>query len=119
MAIILHCIEKALWDRRQALSMWGEEELASEGFIHFSQPYYFWRVAPNFKDSKAERVLLVVDTDRLISELRCEDGNSCGREYPHLYGLMNNDAVVDTLPFEFDSKGNWIKNPELQEFSDE
>ena len=118
MALILHCIDKSLWDVRKDLDFWGEEEISAEGFIHFSQPFYFWRVAPNFIGSSSEKVLLLADTEKLVSELRYEDADGCGREYPHLYGLMNNDAVIDVLPFSLDPSGNWIKNPELLDYQD-
>ena len=37
----------------------------------------------------------------------------CGREYPHIYGLVNREAVTAVLPYRRDAQGNWIKNPEL------
>ena len=44
-------------------------------------------------------MLVCIDEDKLKSEVRYEDGDNCGREYPHVYGLINNDAVIKVLPF--------------------
>ena len=38
-------------------------------------------------------------------ELRYEDGDNCGREYPHVYGLINNNAVITVLPYLRDKDG--------------
>ena len=46
-------------------------------------------------------------------EVRYEDMDNCGREYPHVYGLINNDAVVGVFPFLRDEDGAYVKNPEL------
>ena len=47
--------------------------------------------------------------------MRYEDGDNCGRYYPHIYGLVNNDAVIKVLPFLKDKDGNYIKNAEFKD----
>ena len=47
-----------------------------------------------------------------------EDSDGCGREYPHIYGALNLDAVEAVLPYLRDEDGNWMKNPELAEYPD-
>lgn len=97
----------------------GDESIAREGFVHCSPVKYMWRVAPNFKNVPDELVLLCIDTEKLEPEFRWEDGDNCGRSYPHVYGLINTDAVVNVLPYLKDENGNWIKNEELEDFDDE
>lgn len=88
---------------------WGDDLIEADGFIHCSSVEYFWRVASNFDDM----VLLCIDEDKLLSEVRYEDDDNCGRLYPHIYGVINNSAVINTLPFLRDTNGEFIKNPEL------
>ncbi len=116
--MILHCMKKSLWDKRKLAAEWGEHEIASEGFIHCSTVEYFWRVAPNFKDIDDKLVILCIDEKRLTSELRYEDGDGCGRSYPHIYGPVNSDAVILVLPFLKDEDGDYIKNAELSHIED-
>ena len=116
--MILHCIKSSLWEERKALPVWGEKELLSEGFIHCSTVEYFWRVAPNFKAEKEKLLLLCIDEEKLTAEVRYEDGDGVGRAYPHIYGLVNNDAVSVVLPFLRDENGDWLKNPELKDIPD-
>lgn len=111
--IILHCMPLRVWEERRNLSHWGESELNREGFIHASPIEYFWRVAPNFADISEPLVLLCIDKAKLESEVRYEDGDGCGRAYPHIYGLINNSAVVAVFPFQKDAKGAYMKNAEF------
>ena len=60
-----------------------------------------------------------MDEDRLESEVRYEDGGDEGRLYPHVYGLINNSAVVMVLDYLKDGEGHYKKNPELFEIEDE
>ena len=111
--MILHCMKKAEWNLLKDQRAWGLRQIEAEGFIHCSTVEYFWRVAPNFKDVKEEMVLVCIDESKLRSEVRYEDGDNCGRAYPHVYGPVNNDAVVMVLPFLRDESGNYIRNPEF------
>ncbi len=116
--MILHCMRKSLWEERKNKAVWGEQEVQAEGFIHCSTVEYFWRVAPNFKGSTDEFVLLCIDENKLLSEVKYEDGDNCGRAYPHVYGLINNDAVISVLPFLTDNNGDYVKNAELAHIED-
>ena len=111
--MILHCMKKTTWEERKDKACWGKRNIEADGFIHCSTVEYFWRVAPNFKDVHEELVLVCIDESKLNAEVRYEDGDHCGREYPHVYGLINRDAVVQVLPFLRDEDGNYKKNPEF------
>jgi len=116
--IILHCIRKQYWDTVKDETFFGKEMIEQDGFIHCSTVEYFWRVAPNFKNVDEDIVLLCIDTDALKAEIKWEDGDDCGRYYPHIYGLINTDSIVDILPYIKDLNGNFIKNKELMNFPD-
>ena len=64
-------------------------------------------------------VIVCIDETKLHAEVRYEDGGDCGRLYPHIYGLVNRDAVTAVLPFLRDTQGRYIKNSELKEFADQ
>ena len=116
--MILHCMKRSTYEQRKDKAFWGARSLAADGFIHCSQPEYFWRVAPNFRGETEELAIVCIDEEKLQSEVRYEDGDGRGRSYPHIYGLVNSDAVTAVLPFLRDADGNYIKNPELAEFAD-
>jgi len=111
--IILHCMPKTTWEKVRHEPYFGEESVAVEGFVHCSSVEYFWRVAPNFRNETDALVLLLIDTERVPAEIRWEDADNCGREYPHVYGAIPTAAVTEVLPFLRGEDGSWLKNPEL------
>lgn len=117
--MILHCMLRSRWEQRKNKAEWGHRELAASGFIHCSPPEYFWRVAPNWEADMEERVILCLDETKLTAEVRYEDGDDCGRRYPHIYGLVNREAVMEVLPFLRDAQNRYVKNPELEPFEDQ
>ena len=113
--MILLCMKKTTWEERKDKECWGKRNIDADGFIHCSTVEYFWRVAPIFNDIKEELVLVCIDESKLKSEVKYEDGDNCGRAYPHVYGLINNDAVIEVLPFLRNEDGTYKKNPEFDD----
>ena len=116
--MILHCMKKSTWNERKTKEYWGQRNIDAEGFLHCSTVEYFWRVAPNFDEVEDELVIVCLDEEKIKSEVRYEDGDNCGRAYPHVYGLINNSAVIKVLPFLRDENGKYVKNNEFAEYED-
>lgn len=116
--MILHCLKQSSWEAVKNQETWGEELISQYGFIHCSTIEYFWRVAPNFLNVGDALVLLCIDENELVSEVRYEDGENCGRFYPHIYGVINNSAIKMVLPFLRSDSGEYIKNPEFSHIDD-
>jgi uncharacterized protein (DUF952 family) len=77
-----------------------------DGFIHLSTPEQVVRVANARFAGVGDLVLLCVAPDRLSAPLRYEVGDPGSTElFPHLYGPLNADAVVQVLPFAEGSDG--------------
>jgi glutathione S-transferase len=70
-------------------------KLAEEGFIHCSFAEQLARTAQRFFGDLDEVVVLRIDTDRLTSPLVTEDLYGTGEAFPHVYGPINLDAVID------------------------
>lgn len=112
--MILHCMKEKSWNKVKDKKSFGKKDIRKFGFIYCSTVEYFWRVAPNFKNMDEPLVLICIDENKLNSEIRYEDSDNCGRLYPHIYGEINQDSVIQVLPFLRDSNGDYIKNPEFQ-----
>lgn len=113
--MILHCMEEKLWNKVKNKKFFGKNDLEKFGFIHCSTVEYFWRVAPNFKDVKEPLVLICIDENKLTSQIKYEDSDNFGRYYPHVYGEVNTDSVIQVLPFLRDDNGDYIKNSEFDD----
>ncbi|GAA1642247.1 DUF952 domain-containing protein [Kribbella alba] len=77
-------------------------------FIHASRPEQVSLVA-NFvyADVTEPLCLLVIDVERLVSAVCDEDLDGIGMSFPHIYGPLNLDAVVDVRPYERGADGRW------------
>ncbi|MFE5891581.1 DUF952 domain-containing protein [Streptomyces sp. NPDC002285] len=103
---ILHITERSLWDEARArgayeMSTRGRT-LQDEGFIHCSTRAQLPAVAAflyGSYDGPGELVVLVVDPARLDVPLKYEAPEPGGEEFPHVYGPIPVNAVVDVEPW--------------------
>jgi uncharacterized protein (DUF952 family) len=100
---IYHIATRAEWERARADGQYTrstvDKTLAEEGFIHASQASQVTRTANKFyRDVPGELLVLVIDTDLLRAEVRYEDVPGAELPFPHIYGPLNADAVIETRP---------------------
>ena len=81
--------------------------LAEEGFIHCSHAHQVVPVADAIYRGTPGLVLLVIDPAAVRAEIREEALCNSGERFPHIYGPLNVDAVVDVLPFEPTADGSF------------
>jgi uncharacterized protein (DUF952 family) len=99
--ILLHATTKSAWSAAQKNGRYAADSLAEQGFIHCSKTGQILRVVDGFFAGQHGLVLLVIDGTLLASELRWEPGVDLTTElFPHIYGPINLDAVVDVLDLE-------------------
>jgi uncharacterized protein (DUF952 family) len=110
--MIFHITFRKDWQAAQAKGEYTTESLHSEGFIHCSNLHQVLPVAEKFYKGQSDLVLLMIDPSRLTSTLKWEapaggvpPGLSAGDLFPHIYGPLNLDAVVNVFDFIFDSNG--------------
>ncbi|MGW0768773.1 DUF952 domain-containing protein [Streptomyces sp. NPDC002676] len=103
---IFHVTERSLWDaarERGAFEMSTRgRTLQEEGFIHFSTREQLPRIAEllyGTYDGPDDLVVLVVDPALLGVPVKYESAEPGGEEFPHVYGPVPVDAVVDVEPW--------------------
>ncbi|MFL5814370.1 MAG: DUF952 domain-containing protein [Bdellovibrionia bacterium] len=102
---ILHIAKKSDWEKAQAKGELVAPSLTSEKFIHFSYPHQAVESANKHYRGERDLVLLRVDESKLKSQLKVEPSRG-GEGFPHLYGPLNTDAVIEAIPFqEFGGEG--------------
>ena len=112
--LILHSLPEKLWHQYQDKMFYGIAQLDEYGYIHCSEISSYKYVAPNFKETKEKMLLLVIDTDRVQAEIKWEDFWDFGIKYPHIYGMLNMDAIIEVLPHLWSEDKEWIINNELE-----
>lgn len=109
---ILHSVKKVDFDINK--HYYGQDSINKFGFIHCSDFDTYYLVAPNFKNEPDERLLLVINTDKVNANIKWEDGG--GIDFPHIYGLLNVDSVEEVLPHLWTKNKIWIPNEELKKY---
>jgi uncharacterized protein (DUF952 family) len=71
--------------------------LADEGFIHCSTVEQVEATANRIFRGSGELLLLVIDAGRLGAPLKWERATDVGEDFPHVYGPIEVDAVVDVV----------------------
>jgi uncharacterized protein (DUF952 family) len=100
MATIFHITTRGAWEAARPEGSYRPEAFAAEGFIHCSTRGQVVGVADARFRGRSGLVLLCIDTERVGPEIVYENLEG-GRElFPHIYGELNADAVVDVLEFE-------------------
>ena len=108
MAIIFHIARSEAWANREGQAAAGSyrpEMFPVDGFVHCSTEDQVVKVADIRFRGQKDLVLLCIDTDKVKPEIRYENLEG-GRElFPHIYGEINTDAVVEVAKFEPGAEG--------------
>ena len=94
MALIYHLTYKRSWEAAKPTGEYAAPSLAEEGFIHCSKDItQLLQVSARLYPGDENLLVLDVDLDKLTSPIKEEPSRS-GEIYPHIYGMLNADAVV-------------------------
>lgn len=117
MNLILHITTYKAWVGAMASGRYEAESLRREGFIHCSTRQQVIGVANSAFHGQHGLVLLCIDADLVEAEIRYEDCYETGKEFPHIYGPLNTDAVMQVLPLLPDTDGKFSLPPALRKTS--
>lgn len=106
--IIFHITENSNWESAKLTGNYTAISLQREGFIHCSQHYQVLEVANFIFKGKADLLLLAIDETKVLNPIKYEGPS--WNTFPHIYGTLNTDAVVDIFPF-IPSKNNEFTFP--------
>lgn len=97
MPIIYHIAFAEDWNQAKKKGAYEHPTLKAEGFIHCSLEQQVQGVLDRFFEGKTGLVKLVIDTDKLTSRYVFDWSQSTADTYPHIYGPINTDAVVEVV----------------------
>lgn len=106
-ARVFHIALSSEWNQALEEGAYRTGSLEQEGFIHFSTGKQLLRTANKFYTGRRDVVLLVIDPAMLACELRYEPIED-GQMFPHLYGKLNLDSVLEVLPFTPQEDGTFV-----------
>lgn len=92
--MIYHVTTQAQWQQALAKGFFEEPSLHSEGFIHNSTETQVPGVIERYYKNKTDLVLLHIEETKLTAPLKYELAPSINEMFPHIFGVINIDAVV-------------------------
>ena len=98
MPVIYHVTNQEDWKIAREKGYYEHPSLVAEGFIHCSQDHQVAGVLERYFAGQTGLLKLVIDTDKLKSKFVFDWSPSTADTFPHVYGPINLDAVIDTLP---------------------
>jgi uncharacterized protein (DUF952 family) len=102
-ALIVHLCQRNKWIESKARGAYHAPSIDSEGFIHCSRADQILGVANAFYQDMPDLVLLWIDPSKVIAEIRWERVED--DTFPHIYGELNIEAVVDVGDLRPDADG--------------
>jgi uncharacterized protein (DUF952 family) len=106
--LIFHIAREAAWDEAIKSGAYQGDTLIQAGFIHCSTKDQVVDVANRVFKGQNDLVLLCVDSERVNSEIRFENLEGGIQKYPHIYGPLNLNAVVNVLILKPEADGQFV-----------
>ncbi|MBC7572647.1 MAG: DUF952 domain-containing protein [Spirosoma sp.] len=97
--MIYHIVTTTDWTAQRDSLTYAAASLANEGFIHLSTKEQVAGVLKRYYQNVPDLLLLHVDPNKLTADLRYEAATN-NELFPHLYGPLNKDAVVNIDPID-------------------
>ena len=98
--VVFHMVGSRDWADTQDHGRYAPDAFAADGFVHLSNRDQILRPANLLYCGRMDLKLLVIEVSRLSAELVYEPGSHGEDElFPHLYGPLNLDAVIDVVDF--------------------
>jgi uncharacterized protein (DUF952 family) len=92
--MIYHVITGAMWNQALSQGYYEPPSLHTEGFIHTSTETQVKAVLERYYQGQQNLLLLHIDEHKLDAELKYELAPSVNEMFPHIFGKLNLDAVV-------------------------
>ena len=93
--MIYHVVNISNWEKALELGYYEAPSLATEGFIHCSKKEQVEGVINRYYAGHTDLLILYIDEGKLEAVHIFELAPSVNEEFPHVYGRINLDAVVD------------------------
>ncbi|HEV2638959.1 MAG TPA: DUF952 domain-containing protein [Actinocrinis sp.] len=110
MALIYHIAFPTDWEEAKKtgeyrISTRGRS-LPEEGFIHAAEARQVAGVASRFYEDAAteDLIVLLIEVEKIKVEIRHETPPGSSETFPHIYGALDVNAVVGTLPLGKDAE---------------
>jgi len=106
--VIYHIISVNEWEKAKQEGAYAPNSLSNEGFIHCSTEKQVTGVANSLYKGRTDLIVLEIAEDQVDANIVYEDLYSLNQLFPHIYGVLNVNAVTKLYQFQPDLKGEFI-----------
>jgi uncharacterized protein (DUF952 family) len=117
MSVLFHIATGRDWERAADTGTYTTESLHRDGIIGCSSTAQHAEVANHRFTGRTDLVPLLIDTDRLQSEVRLEQADADGRPVLGVDGPVNLDAVFEAAPYRPGADGRFHPHEEASGFA--
>jgi uncharacterized protein (DUF952 family) len=111
--IIYHLVPKQFYEKQRKNAVYLPKPFAQDGFIHCTKDAKEMAHVANlfYKQERGPHVYLYIDTRKLKSKVQYDDA---AKKYPHIYGGLNQDAIVAVKEARRDAERNFLAPDRLE-----
>lgn len=92
---IYHIVTLTEWELQKNNTHYTHPSLLVEGFIHTSTKEQLAATIKRYYANEEKVVVLTIDSSKVQPEIKYELAPSINQLFPHLFGELNLDAVVE------------------------
>jgi uncharacterized protein (DUF952 family) len=108
--MLYHITSRDDWAEAEINKIYQPPSLTTEGFIHLSTDKQLLASANKFYKGKPDLLVVAINEKRLDADLKYDAAD--GDSYPHLYGPLNMEAVVEVVGLPITETGEFDVPPE-------
>ena len=110
---LYHITSADEWHDAQTVGKYEPAGFAREQFIHCSYSHQLLTVANRFYQGQNGLVILLIDSSKIKDGLIEENLEGGTELYPHLYGVLPVDVVIEAIAFPCNADGSLTLPEEL------
>ena len=95
---IYHITTKHAWEEAQIKQSYLPQDFAKDGFIHCSTEKQIEGVLARFYQGQSGLVKLKIEKAKVQRPVLFELAEDLNELFPHIYGPLNLDSVVEVIP---------------------
>lgn len=105
--LLFHITTEEDWKKYQNDGDYEPESLEKKGYIHCSSGSQVEDTANRLFGDRDTILLLVIDVSTLGENIKYEEDESLGEKFPHIYGPLGTNAVIDQINVRAEQDGSF------------
>jgi uncharacterized protein (DUF952 family) len=105
--MIYHIMTSTEWELASRNPYYSPDTFARDGFIHCCETEQLEYVGEHYSRGRNDLVILCIDADIVTAPIKNEDLNGESMFFPHIYGVLNTNAVKNVVAFPPNADGTF------------